>query len=320
MIGSMKQHMIVAAGCAAFVFATGCEKKKTGTGGGGGAWVVGQHGLMANIKPGGLMGDGYDLASEHDLLDITCRGKDTAFVVGEVGTLLHTADGGVSWEVIDLATTRTLRSVAAQGANTIYVAGDQLLVTSPDSGTTWHAIEATKSWLSVAAGAHGTTALALDASGGVWRYDSVLASLTQVATVPSAHAVAFSHDGFHAAIIGAGHTLSRSDDGGLSWQAVERGAELDLKDAWITADGQIVAVGAAGTVARIDGAGLAHVSTPAGGTLRAIHIDAQGRGLAGGDAGEVVQTFDGGASWAHLTLPIDGTIFGVDDVDGDGHL
>ena len=65
-----------------------------------------------NVLADGILGNGYDLEADDDLLAITCRGLDTAFVAGEGGTLLRTFDGGETWESIDLGTTRTLRENA----------------------------------------------------------------------------------------------------------------------------------------------------------------------------------------------------------------
>lgn len=302
---------------------SGCKKKSSGPGGPGGAWLVGQDGLMADLGLDDRLGDGYDLGTDHDLLGIACKGLDTAFVVGELGTLLRTFDGGESWDVIDLETTRTLRSIAIGSGSTIYVGGDALLTMSRDAGTTWTRmpVDPASSWLAVASGhdaQHG--ALALDTSGQVWREDVVQHDMVPVATLAGARVVAASHDGAQAVIAGSGRTLLRSRDAGSTWTAIDLGRELELHDAWVTVTGVILAVGADGVVARIDAAGVVSVSQPGAGTLRSVHINGAGRGLAAGDDGEVLSTRDGGATWTVLDLGLTGTVFGVDEVNGDGHL
>lgn len=302
--------------------AGGCKKKDGGSPGPGpgGGWLVGEDGLMAAVETSGTLGPGYDLGSDHDLLGIACRGLDTAFVVGEVGTFLRTFDGGASWEVIDLDTTRTLRSVAAAD-DAVYVAGDGLLLRSPDRGTTWASlpVEPSASWTSVSA-AHGGVALALGASGGVWRHDLVRDTFASVESLAGARVVAMSHDGAHAVVAGAGRTILRSDDSGLTWRPIDLGQEAELYDAWVTGAGETMAVGADGLLIRVSAADTIAVSTIATQTLRTIHINARGVGLAAGDDGVVMHTADGGGTWSQLPLGIDRDIFAVDEVAGDGHL
>ncbi|HVK73571.1 MAG TPA: hypothetical protein VM734_09630 [Kofleriaceae bacterium] len=324
MIRSIKQSLLFTGACAALVLASGCDKKKTGGGGGGGggAWLVGQDGLMADLDVLGRMGDGYDLDSEHDLLGIVCRGLDTAFVVGELGTFLRTFDGGATWDVVDLATTRTLRSVATSGPSTVYVAGDGILVMSPDSGRTFTSlpVDPSTSWLAVASGHGSDGALALDAGGQVWRYDAEFRTMGAVTSLTDARVVAMSHDGARAVVAGNGRTLLRSEDAGRSWRQIDLGRELDLYDAWVTQAGDTVAVGAGGVIARVDIGGAVVISEVGSGALRAVHVNAQGRGLAAGDDGEVLSTTDGGRTWSPLPVALSGTVFGVDEVAGDGHL
>jgi photosystem II stability/assembly factor-like uncharacterized protein len=323
MIGSMKNKSVLfAAACAVLAAAAGCEKKKTGGGGGGGSWVIGQHGLMANIHDDGSMGDGYDLQSQDDLLDITCRGKATAFVVGQQGTLLRTFDGGDSWESIDLGTTTTLRSVSAHWGDAVFVGGDGILKMSPDSGATWRDLstDASRSWLSVTASHHGNLALAVDSAGGVWQYDTSKGSLASVATLAGARQVAASPEGTRAVAVGAGHTVLRSDDAGAHWRTIDLGRDLDLYDVVMDESGAIVAVGAGGTIANISATDAVSIATPGTGTLRGVQIDWTGHGMAVGENGLVLSSSDSGVHWSRLDLGLTGTVFGVDDVDGDGHL
>ncbi len=300
---------------------TGCKKKSTGGGGGGGgAWLVGQDGMMVALEPDGTLGDGYALETDDDLLGITCRGLDTAFVVGEGGTLLRTFDGGDSWEVIDLGTTATLRDVAAAHADIVYVAGDAGLWRSPDSATTWALLPGSAgAWRAIASDPTGNAAVAVAADGTVWRWDLDVGVLAQVTSVAGARAIALSHHGDHAVVVGDDGAMARSADGGRSWQPVDTGTGADLYGAWATSTGTVLAVGAEGTVVRA-GATDVEVSRLGDATLRAIHLDGAGVGLVAGDRGEVLRTDDGGESWDVVAVDLGGAaVYGLDAIAGAGH-
>jgi photosystem II stability/assembly factor-like uncharacterized protein len=298
----------------------GCKKKSGGgTGGGGGAWLVGADGEMINLHGDGTLGEGYALGVEDDLLAITCRGLDTAFVVGERGTLLRTFDGGESWESIDLGMTSTLRDVAAAHDDLVYVAGDAGLWLSRDSGDTWSELPAgDRAWRSIATYGDGGVALALAADGAVWRWTES-GGLAEVAKQAGGAAIGLSHDGRFAVLAGAGGTLAVSDDGGLTWAPHPTGTDVDLHAAWVTEAGHVIAVGDAGTIVRLDDDGLS-VETPGTGSLRAVHLNGAGVGLAAGDDGEVLSTRDGGRTWAALDVAVTSAIYGLDEIDGAGHL
>ena len=293
----------------------GCKKGSGGTGGGG-AWLVGENGLMANIRADGSMGADYDLGTDDDLDAITCRGAQTAFVVGQGGTFLRTFDGGETWESVDLGTTRALTDVAS-GAGVVYVAGDSVFSQSFDDGDTWDALPGTGTavWRSVATGHDGAAAVLVRADGSIWRWDG--SAIRELATLPGARAISMSPDGAPAVVVGDGGGMLRSDDAGLSWARVDTGIDADLHAAWATGEGAIVAVGAGGAVVRVDGD--VEVSWPGAATLRAVHVDASGAAIAAGEGGEVLLSDDGGATWDRTDLPLEGTVLGLDSVAGEGH-
>jgi photosystem II stability/assembly factor-like uncharacterized protein len=314
---SIERGVLVGLALSALLGATACKKK---SGGPGGSWLVGENGFMGNLREDGSVGEGYDLESDDDLLDIVCRGADTAFVVGEAGTMLRTFDGGATWESLDLGTRGTLRSVATAGPDLVYVAGEGVLKASPDSGATWRDLGADPSiaWQGVAAG-HEGSALALSSTGAVWRAPAGASTLTQVGSLPQGRAVAMSHDGAHAAVVGAGRSLLRSDDAGERWRSIDLGRDVDLYGAWVTESGDLIAAGA-GVIVRVSATDEVSISAPTTATLRTLHINHHGHGLAAGDGGTVLMTHDGGASWTTLELGYTSAIFGVDEVAGDGHL
>jgi len=299
----------------ALAAAGGC-KKKTG-GPTGGSWFVGPHGLMANMHDDGTLGAGYALGDDSNLQDIACRGADVAFVAGDHGAVLRTYDGGESWESIDLGADVTLRSIAAQREHTIYVAGDRTLAVSDDDGASWRTIDR-GDYVSVTAGHWSYRALALDGAGRVISFDAVHGTLTPVAQLAGARVVAFSGDGTRAAILGAGTTALVSSDAGASFRSIELGARYDLNDAWVTAQGEVFAVGADGTVLTIDATGAISADHVSDTNLRTIRLEADGVGVVAGDDGQALRTVDHGLSWAPFGPNVGGAVSGVDTTNGDG--
>jgi photosystem II stability/assembly factor-like uncharacterized protein len=290
----------------AALLATGCKKK-----GGGGAWLVGQDGLMANVEADGTLGEGYDLGGTDDLLGIGCRGDEVAFVVGEGGTALRTYDTGVTWEATDVGTAVALRDVAVAW-ELLYVAGDDGLRVSTDDGDGWTMLAGSeRAWRTISTTDTGALALALADDGSVWRWDGV--TLTQASSLAGARAAMLSHDGRFAAVAGDAGALAISDDGGVTWTAVDTGTTADLHAVWSGTHGEVLAAGAAGTIVRLAD-GVVTVSTPATATLRAVHIH-DGVGHAAGDGGEVLVTHDGGASWDVLAVAVAGTVYDLDDIE-----
>lgn len=297
--------------------ATGC-KKKGGTGGGGG-WFVGQEGLMVNVDPNGLLGEGYDLGATERLNAIACRYLDEAWVVGAGGTLLYTSDAGASWEAQDLGTGADLRALGTQDAGPVFVAGDGVFfAATPDYRTgqaQWSQLgDGATNFRSLAAAQRATDVLALDDAGGVWSYAD--GRLTQRATLPGAASVAISADGTLAIAVGQG--VHRSFDGGKTWSPLAVDANLSFESVRIDDRGDAVAVGAAGAIARIDAEGrvlVQHVGTE---KLRALHIPTYDDvGYAAGDGGQIWMTRDAGWTWT-AGPNVGRTVLSVDEI-GDGH-
>lgn len=303
--------------CSAALAITGC--KKSGTGGGGG-WLVGSEGLMASIDPSGKTGAGYDLGETETLNEIACRYQGEAWVVGAKGTLLYTGDGGEAWESQVLPTTADLYALATQDSGPVFIGGDGVFFTAvPDhtSGVAaWTQLgDGTTKFRSIAAAQRATTVLALGEDGGLWSYENQ--QLVKRTTIAGARAVAVSPDGQTAIVAGAG--LSRSRDGGRTWSALA--ADGTFTDVRIDDRGESVAVGAAGTVARVDFEGRVLRQQVGTETLRALHIAPSdtygGVGYAAGDGGQIWITQDAGWSWT-AGPNLGHTVLGVDEI-GEGH-
>jgi Photosynthesis system II assembly factor YCF48 len=294
-----------------------CRKKGGDPGPGpGGGWLVGERGMMINVHADGSFSD-YELETEDDLLDIACRGADSAFVVGAGGTFLRTFDGGVEWEAVDLGTRGVLRSVAAASREYVVAAGDDGLFLSADSGTTWSTL-ATGSFSSVAIDHTGDVIMALDRSGTVWREDRA-SSLRPVFASSGAVALSMSHAGDKAVVMVPGQTLWSSESGGASWRPLDLGGSYDLRNAWVSRDGDVLAVGVGGVVVRIDSSNEVLAQHPGLSDLEAIHLGGSGTGYAGGADGRVLQTSDEGVTWTQMDRTVPQRILGIDQIDPIGH-
>jgi photosystem II stability/assembly factor-like uncharacterized protein len=302
--------------CAAGLAMAGC--KKSGTGGGGGGWLVGAEGLMANIEDDGTMGAGYDLGASEALNAIACRYEGEAWVVGNSGTLLYTSDGGQAWESQVLPTAGNLHALATQDAGPVFIGGDGILLTAqPDANgaAQWTQLgDGVASFRSIAAAQRGSTVLAISDDGGLWSYENQ--QFVRRTTIAGAKAIAVSPDGQTAIIAGTG--LSRSTDAGRTWTALP--TDLSYASVRIDDRGESVAVGAAGVVARVDYEGRVLLQQVGTGNLRTLHLatwDAGGLGYAAGDGGQVWITNDSGWSWAEGPN-LGRTVLGVDQI-GEGH-
>jgi len=308
----MKTHFAIL--CVALAGA-GC-KKSTGTGGGGG-WFTTSTGMIEHVDPAGTVGAGVDLGATESMNGIACRYQGEAWVVGTHGTLLYTSDGGTTWASQAVPTQANLRALATQDAGPVFLAGDGVFLRSVDAGATWQGLgDGQTAFRSVAAAEQGSTVLAIADDGGVWSYDGALARRT---SLDGARAVAISHDGDAAIIVGRG--MWRSSDAGASWTQLAADPGNVFDDVRMFEDGSAVAVGASGAIAAIDTAGAVTVQHAGSTNLHTLHVadpDAiDATGYAGGDNGAVWITHDSGVTWS-LGPTLSGTVLGVDEI-GFGH-
>ncbi len=301
------------------VLSVGACKKSTGGGGGGPTgWLVGASGLMVNVNTTGGA-SGYDLASTETLNGIACRYSGEAWVVGNHGTLLYTNDAGVSWQPEPVPTNADLRTLATQDYGPVFVAGNGVFLTSTDTGAHWTSVgDGTTNFRSLAAAQEGATVLAVSEAGALWSFENN--QLINRGSFAGARAVAVSPDGETAVLVGD-NMISRSTDAGRTWQPLAAPEGVRFDDVRIDDEGNAVAVGTGGTLARIGTSGVTvqHLGTT---DLHSIHIsevgeDSEGLGFAAGEPGRVWMTRDGGATWTEGP-ELTETVFGLDMI-GLGH-
>ena len=310
--------------CLSVVLAVGaCKKSGTGGGGGGGgppSWLVGNGGLMVAVQTNGEA-RGYPLASTENLNGIACRYSGEAWVVGTHGTLLYTDDAGKSWRSRPVPTDAELRTLATQDSGPVFVAGDGVFLTSKDTGQHWTQLsDGTVSFRSIAAAQEAAGVLALSEDGLLFSVDND--QLQNRGSFAGARALAMSPDGQNALIVGD-RMISRSSDGGLSWQSLTGAGDVRFDAVRIGEDGEALAVGSGGALAHISATGLVTMQQLGNSDLHAIHLaetddPATAAGFAAGDNGRVFITLDGGRTWRDGPT-VGGTVLGADMI-GEGHL
>jgi photosystem II stability/assembly factor-like uncharacterized protein len=302
--------------CLALAPTAAC-KKKGGTGGGGGGWLVGDGGLMMNVRQDGTLGDGYDIGGSDALNAIACRYIDEAWVVGDGGTVLYTADAGESWDFQNLGTTANLRALATQDAGPVFIAGDGVFLTAnpqlASGKAEWHQIgDGVTRFRSLAAAQRATTVLAVSDDGGVWSYAA--GALARTTTIEGARGIAVSPDGTQAIVVG--HGIARSTDAGATWTTVSSSGAFEAVR--IDDRGDALAVGDGGAVARIDAENRVVQQTLGTANLHALHLlGYTGIGYAGGDGGQTWITRDGGWTWT-AGPNVGRAVLSVDEI-GAGH-
>jgi photosystem II stability/assembly factor-like uncharacterized protein len=281
----------------------------------GTAWIVGDDAEMLRISQEGDASP-YDIEADADFLAIACQGTATAWVTGAAGTVMVTHDAGATWDRVDVGTTAALTAVAvAEHGGSVWVAGeDGTLIASHDEGSTWSSISGPAlDWSGVATDREGTSIVLVALDGSIWRGGDAI-SQVHATGGEVLHGVALDAQGQVAAAVGDLGTVLVSHDGGASFSSVAVPTTRDLYAVRVIEHGEIVAVGEAGVIVRVDESGAtADEQLDPALSLRALHLRATGLGQAVGDAGIVLLTNDAGLSWEPVDLDTEVTLRGVDD-------
>lgn len=255
-----------------------------------------------------------------------------AIAVGARGTALASRDGGATWSSIALATQLDLYGVAlsADGSHGIIVGDEGLVLVTHDAGASWgmRRSETPDPLYDVSMSADGRHAVAVGWLGSVisshdggtsWMLREILRreDLTRVAISP---------DGQHAWTSGlardfAGPWWFTTKDGGSTW-APETAAQTecvaqdfafdrDAQNAWLLLDvvqcnGQFVVSADGGKSWREQGERVPQNRR----LFTAAATDAQ-HVWAGGMAGSVMATSDGGAHWTWQKTGAKGVLFSM---------
>jgi photosystem II stability/assembly factor-like uncharacterized protein len=155
--------------------------------------------------------------------------------------------------------------------------------------------------------------------GALWSFENQ--QLVQRGSFEGARAVAVSPDGENVVLVGD-NMIARSSDGGHTWTPIALPESIRFDDVRLDDDGNAVAVGSAGALARIDTNGRVAVQRLGSVDLHAVHIagyrsDAEGHGFAAGEPGTIWMTRDGGKTWS-AGPEVTEAVYGL-DIIGTGH-
>lgn len=267
----------------------------------GGFWVVGDHGAVLDVEPEQETVE-HTMESGANLRAITCNGAARAWYVGEAGAAAVTEDGGINWHALALDTTKTLRDVASTTPSRVAIAGDGGTLLLSTDGHEFTEVAGVQGDLTgVDLTPEGLVAVGGD--GGIWHYETGQQFAAEVDRVGrQLHGVDFGDHTPIGAAVGADGLMLWTEDGGYTWTPIATKTSADLFAVQVKMDGtEAIAVGAAGTVVRVTGSQVSH-TTIASVDLRAVHIDAWGRGAVVGDLGHVFHTSDAGREFYGETV------------------
>jgi len=160
------------------------------------------------------------------LMDIWFQDQDRGWAVGAFGEFLTSNDGGSHWVSASTAVENPeelhLNTVTGDGAGRVFIAGEEgLMFRSLDGGHHWESLPSVYQ--------------------GSWF--GALYSKVQDALL----------------VFGLQGQLHRSDDFGAQWRALDSGTGMTLNGGSVSADGQLVIVGAVGTVLHSSDGGLSFI-------------------------------------------------------------
>jgi photosystem II stability/assembly factor-like uncharacterized protein len=207
------------------------------------------------------------------LYGVSFTDANNGTVVGRYGTILRTTDGGATWVEQDSGTTNDLNAVSFTDANTGTVVGsNETILRTTDGGATW--VEQDSDTL----------------FGWV--------SLTGVSFTDALRGLAV---GWH--IVGSdvyAGAILRTWDGGATWVWEDSGTTNGLNAVSSTG---YTAVGDYGTILRDDFWVWTAQDTYAGNDLHGVSFTDWNTGAAVGEAGIILRTTDGWATWSrqHIT-------------------
>lgn len=242
----------------------------------------------------------------HDRLYSVAFSGDFGEAVGDAGLVLETIDGGKTWVRDNKPPTAlSLLSVTITGSRSIAV-GQQGLILVRDDRKPWRKIEPVsdrrllrvslnKNGLAVAVGAFGTLLKSTD-GGETWAdlktdwaalyKTGVTGDFEAVRDEPTIYVAKVFDDG--SMVIGGEYgQLSRSSDGGITWEPVFQ-VQAAMKG-----------------------------SIPP--TIFGMHFRDDGVGYASGQAGLIVATSDGGRTWTQLDTRSEASLFDIAPTQ-DGHV
>jgi len=231
-----------------------------------------------------------------DLYDVDANG-DLVWAVGYWGTVLRSNDAGRSWTQPPTPTAETLYAVSFADQTHGWAVGAQgTLLRSEDGGLSWKLLQVSvvdefEGERPLEAPLFDVSAVSAQEAWAVGDFGTILHTLNarnwEQVRLPEE---VFADDNIPDRILNAVRFTDRLH----GWIAGEFGTTLRTTDAGQTWSGERTLTGAVEDV-----------------YLMALAADPQGGAVAGGVGGVVIETSDGGASWAAARVPTDAGLFGA---------
>jgi len=228
------------------------------------------------------------IADDASLNDV-CNVGQNIWAVGERGIIIHSSDSGITWQTAMLPLECSLQSVCFLTNQTGYVAGSHfdhftkryrgILLKTADSGISWQQI----------ASANTTVATSSKLSSGL---TGGLPPLSYIRFFDLENGIAIGQ---------LSSTVLRTSNGGRTWRSLKT---EDIRGQWtsgvfLTPEDGIV-VGGGSSYGTVLGEQLVTLSRPLR-TIRKVNgasLSRDGHGWLAGDGGFLLQSQDGGISWA----------------------
>ena len=266
------------------------------------------------------------------VLDAYFTDSNSGWAVGPSGIITHTSDGGKNWQIQPSGTSEVLRGVRFRDAyNGIVVGNNGIILKTVDGGDTWTPKESgVINRLNAIFFINETTGIIVGGSGTVLRTTDAGETWTDhtVSSAPTLNAVDFANtnDGI---AVGQFGSIIHTNDGGLTWSDQSIFGD-NLYSVSMPYPEVVVAVGGGFPSATIaitfnGGSTWNEVSTDSLGALYNVLLVDNGLGgfvgMAVGENGTILSTFDSGSTWLFQTSPLNSVfkeIFFTDNPSSNG--
>lgn len=236
------------------------------------AWVVGLNGKMLKTTNGGRDWIEQPSGTNKTLFDIYFSDSNTGTAVGEQGTIIKTTDGGLSWNTLTSGTTSNLNSVYFLDSNN-----------------------------GVSVGSNSGIFLKTTNGGNSWISKSFLIDLNSVSFT----------DINTGTIAGKNGYISRTTDGGVTWNLQQSGIQEAIFDVEFKDDNNGMAVGFKRILKTTNSGSTwtpVYTSQNNLNLLSVKYIDETNL-IAVGDAGVVLRSSDSGSLWVPDKINTTNTLY-----------
>jgi photosystem II stability/assembly factor-like uncharacterized protein len=270
-------------------------------------YAVGAAGTILHSADGGKTWSREDSGVKLTLHDIWGDGAGALYAVGEEGAVLSSRDAGKTWSRATLGKERLVSVLGDGGA----------LYAMDDNGAVYRSDDAGKTWVGAApkipfAGfkndlfvSKGDLIIAAHAgifrfAGGVWSEMSPGKGKSEY-WAPRLFSVSGDGAG-NLYAVGESGAFYSSADNGATWRRAKSGTEASLEEVWVSAGGEVYAVGSGVVLSSKDKGGSFQLAdTGSADVLCAVSGGGPGELFAAGLGGAFFASYDGGRTFRALS-------------------